>query len=51
MVKVLDQSIWNMLHAVGQRRLCCPAPMTVILLVAPMPRMLELDAIHVSHCA
>ena len=48
MAKVLGLSIWMMLHAVGQRYPCYPAPMTVTPLTAPMPRMLELDAIHVS---
>ncbi len=51
MAKALDLSIWMMLHAVDQRHRCCPVPMTVTLLTAPMPRMPELDAIHVSHCA
>lgn len=51
MAKVLDLSIWMMLHAVDQRHRCCPVLMTVTPLTAPTPRMLELDAIHVSHCA
>lgn len=49
MDKALAQSIWMMLHAVDQRHLCYLAPMTVTLLTAPMLRMLELDAIHVSN--
>ena len=48
MAKVLDLSIWMMLHAVDQRHPCCLAPMIATPLTAPMPRMLELDAIHVS---
>ena len=51
MAKALDLSIWTMLHAVDLRHRCCLAPMTVTLLTAPMPRMLESDAIHVSHRA
>ena len=51
MAKALDLSIWMMLHAVGLRRPYYPAPMIVTLPTAPMPRMLELDAIHVSNCA
>ena len=50
MAKVLDLSIWMMLPAVGQRHPCYLAPMIATLLTVPMPRMLELDAIHVSYC-
>ena len=47
MAKALDQLIWMMLHAVVQRPHCLLVHTTVTLLIAPMLRMLELDATHV----
>ena len=48
MAKALDQLIWMTLHALVQRRHCLLVHMTVTLLIAPMLRMLGLDATHVS---